>query len=187
MSPTRILAAVLPAVAVVLLAWLLVWSPRSAEKQAEESRAADLHTQLAVQTRTLEKTRRFAAEGRRAGEQLDTLRAAVPDEVDLGSFVALNDEAARAAGVTLLSLTPDPPATEDPSAERDDAGTAGSAPAGLRAVGITLTVRGERARVADYLGRLTALARATSVDEVSTTVEGDGQTSSTVRLRIFSF
>lgn len=177
----------LPALAVVLLVLLLAWSPRSNEKQAEETRAADLHTQVAVQARTLEKTRGFAAEGRRAQEQLDALRTAVPDEADLGRFVTLNDEAARAAGVTLLALTPDPPTTADTGAEPADAGTSGSAPAGLRAVGVTLVVRGEPARVADYLTRLSALPRATSVDEVSTTVEGDGQTSSTVRLRIFSF
>jgi Tfp pilus assembly protein PilO len=62
-----------------------------------------------------------------------------------------------------------------------------TSPDGLNAVGVTLSVKGENDRVADYLARLSSLERATSIDEVSTTREGDGQTSSTIRLRIFSF
>ena len=114
--------------------------------------------------------------------QLATLRRAVPPDADLGGFFSALNEAATQAGVKLIDTTP---AAPEPSA------VGGAAPGGatagtVRSVGIHQVARGERARLVDYLGKLSKLDRVVVVDDVTLTSEDANTSSLTLEMRIFT-
>jgi hypothetical protein len=73
--------------------------------------------------------------------------------------------------VDVLSVAPVP-------LEKDDGSE-------LDEVEVTMSVLGERARVVDYVQRLTELSRLTEVSDVTLTTEGDGRTSAEVAAVVY--
>jgi Tfp pilus assembly protein PilO len=130
---------------------------------------AELQVQQQVLARRLDRAQEFEAAG--GLDALEAARAALPVEVDLGGFVTEHQEMARAAGVDVLSVAPVP-------LEKDDGSE-------LDEVEVTMSVLGERARVVDYVQRLTELSRLTEVSDVTLTTEGDGRTSAEVAAVVY--
>jgi Tfp pilus assembly protein PilO len=169
MSRRRFVLLALPPLAVVLAAWLLLWSPRSQELADQQARVAELQNQQALLGRRVDRARAFAAEDRAA--ELDVARAALPPDPDLGGFVTEHQDMARDAGVEVMSVAPIPLDDDDTSE--------------LGEVEVSMTVLGERARVVDYTRQLTELSRLTEVEDVTLTTEGDGRTSADVRVTVY--
>lgn len=142
-------------VVLLLGAWyLLLWSPKgnelddvAARRAAAEGRSSQLELRLSrLQAAQEESVRLTAAR--------DRLRSAVPEKADVAQFILDADEAAVAAGVDFLNITPTPPG----------APTTAGAPAH---VGLGIKVEGGYFQVLDYLDRLLELPRVIVIDKIA--------------------
>ena len=175
MSRTRILVAGLVAFAVAAACYLVIWRGAEDGVAAAETRLDEVTNQESVLRARLRAADEFAEHADASQVELDALRAAVPDQVDLAGFVAQHDAMARDSWVVVESLTPDEP----------DATPLG-APAGTTSTGIEVTVNGAPAAIQAYMRGLDELPREVAVDEVEMTNEGSNLVGLRLRLRIYS-
>ncbi len=175
MTRSRIITAVLTSLAVAALCWSAIWQGGADDLAQAETRLDEVSARETLVRARLNAAKEFTQGGATARTELDALLVALPDETDLGKFVAAHDTMATAAGVRVESLTPD---------EVD--GEPQSAPAGTEAVGIEILVHGSTVATRAYQEGLQDLGRAVAIDEMEQTNEGTDLVSLRLRLRIFS-
>lgn len=174
----RVMLMAVGAGAVVFLAWFgLLWGPqggREADADARVEVAAGVNAQLEANVARLEAGR---ADIPTLQVNLGRLRAAVPDNPDLGQFILDANDAATASGVNFVSISPTPPAANvDPLL-----------PA---AVGLGINVNGGYFQVRDYLNRINDLTRLVVIDTVALTPSasdtGTPNLSASIAARMFT-
>ena len=147
-------------VALVLLWWFLLWSPRNRsynDANAAAQQAEAQLTQLQAQYNRLESIKQQIPQ---LQAQLAKMQVAVPDKPELDQIILnINDSAVR-SGVQLLSVSPTPPAaTGTPAA----GGAASTAPPAIR---VSLSLKGDYDQVLDFINRLDALPRLLVIDSL---------------------
>lgn len=154
MNRRTLLAVIGGALAIILVWWFAVYSPKrsaissaKSDRAAAEARGRDLEVTVA-RLKALDRSRPQLEADLRA------LNAAIPANPDLGTFILSANEIATRAGVDFLSIAPSPPAQ--------------SAGAGQpTSIGLSIQVRGNFFAVVDYLNRLEQLERIVVVDTLS--------------------
>lgn len=144
------------------------WVPRARTLAGEQTRTAELQQQEALLRRRLERIEDYrSADGDR---RLEHARSALPEEPEVGKFVADHAALASASGVQVLSVVPSPPTPSHDGVE----------------VQLALSLLGPRPRVIEHLRRLEDQPRVVNVADISLTTEGDDRTSATTTVRIFA-
>jgi Tfp pilus assembly protein PilO len=172
----RLLLGVAAALAVIVLWYFLLWSPRGnaiekAKSRQEAARVALL--ELRAEARRLADLRRNEASIRARIEQL---RQAIPDEPNLAQFILDANEAANRSGIDFLSIAPTPPAAAS-------SGGGGAPPPAQITLSITLT--GGYFQVLDFVNLLNRLSRIVVVDSLN--VSSDDGASLSVQLGAMMF
>jgi Tfp pilus assembly protein PilO len=163
---TRIILSVLGVIVVLVGFFFLAIRPRQDELgrvedeiESEESRTLQLQSELA-------RLQDLQANAPELEAELATIRGFVPRDDEVPNFIFLVQDAANAAGVDFVSITPDLP---KPPPE-------GAALAEIRS---TIGAGGGYFAVQDFLRRLHALDRAVRVDNISLTGAPDTETGTT--------
>lgn len=166
MNRRTLLAVIGGALAIILVWWFAIYSPKrsaistaKSERAAAEARGRDLEVTVA-RLKALDRSRPQLEADLRA------LNAAIPANPDLGTFILSANEIATRAGVDFLSIAPSPPAQ--------------SAGVGQpTSIGLSIQVRGNFFAVVDYLNRLEQLERIVVVDTVSLAAQGGSSAGAT--------
>jgi type IV pilus assembly protein PilO len=162
-----LLIAVGASLAVIGVWYALLWTPGgSALRKAKARNAAAVEQQAQLQSKLvgLQKAKKDMPV---LQAQLDTLRAAIPDQVQLDQVIATVDAASRGAGVALTTLSPAPISTAKPTP---------GASAGLQEVKLQMAATGSYFQVTDFVNRLNAAPRLVMVDNLSITGGAGGAT-----------
>lgn len=148
---SRLIIAIVVGVVVCLLFYVFAIRPRKSELSdvrgqigAEEAKTAQLRTQL-QQLQALQK------DAPRLQAQLAKIRELVPQDDDVANFIFEVQEAANAAGVDFVEITPELPKTPPENAP-------------LAEVRATLGASGGYFAVQDFIRRLYDLDRAVRID-----------------------
>ena len=156
----RIIGAAAIALVVCLLFFMFFIRPRKADvsKVNEDIAAAEAQTQsLQLEVDRLQALKDNAPE---LNALLEEIRGYVPKEDELPNFIFQVEEAADAAGVSFIKITPElpkPPATATTLAE----------------IRITINATGGFFSLQDFIRRLYSLDRALRVDTLSLVADGD--------------
>jgi Tfp pilus assembly protein PilO len=163
MNRRAILIGVGATLAVLLVWYFLLWSPRGkaidkakARRATFESQAQELESQL----QRLQEAKRTEAATR---AKIDTLRQAIPDEPNLAQFILDANDAASRSGIDFLSVAPTPPA---PGAAPEP--TPGATPTAADAVpaqvSLNINITGGYFQILDFVNRLDDLTRIVVID-----------------------
>lgn len=169
--------------AVLVLWYLLLWSPRQGDlSEARERRqtAEQARDELAARVARLRASQKEEPMKR---AQVEALRTSVPDDPNLGAFILDTNDAAAKAGIEFISIAPSEPAPATAPATATAASAqpaTAPAPAGpLPAeVKLQLQVTGGYFQVLDFLNRLNDLPRLVVTDGL--TVNSDDKAKLTV-------
>jgi Tfp pilus assembly protein PilO len=144
MTRTHIALAALGAVLLVVLFWLLLWSPRSEEIGDLQAETENLETQQ-QQTRT--RIAAMEAVREEAPEQealLSAAHALLPRDPGLPAFLRQVQLAADEAGLTLTSVSPERPVADELEAGQSD----------LHRINVTMELEGRYFQIVDFLRRI---------------------------------
>ena len=183
---------ILVAVAACLLvagAWYaFLWSPQSSEIRSARDHAATAEQQqkdLDLKLRGLQATQKKLPELK---AQLDVLRAAMPDAPQLDNAIQTVQDAAKAAGVDLTTVTPAPlaapvkPAPVVSAAANGTGSTTTTTPAAqavpapsaaVTEMKVNIAVTGTYLQVIDFVNRLNAAPRLVVVDALGLSGQAD--------------
>ncbi|MGD9795385.1 MAG: hypothetical protein AB7V43_18105, partial [Acidimicrobiia bacterium] len=196
-------SATMAAVVVVALAgawYALYWMPRTNEvAEAHQATAAATDALTMVQTQ-LTNAKKNPVDPSKVAAQLAAARASLPATSDLAGYLEANEAAASAAQVSIVEVTPAKPvggpvatgtaadesAAGTPSPGADAAAQSASGVDRITTIAVHQVVRGERARLIDYVGRLQSMSRLVVIDAVNLTTEDASTASLTIELRVFS-
>jgi Tfp pilus assembly protein PilO len=160
-----LLIGVAAGLAVLVLWYFLLWSPRSKaiEKAKDRQDTADAALQeLRAERDRLQDLRANEAATRARIEQL---RQAIPDSPNLAQFILDANDAANQSGIDFLSITPTPPADAGTPAE-------GGAPAPAQ-ITLGISATGGYFQVLDFVNRLNRLTRIVVIDSLNLGAGGD--------------
>lgn len=186
----------LGAVLVLVLWYMLLWSPANGDVQDAKDRREAAEEQ-ADRLRTEIQRLRAAQQNEPAQRaRLETLRAGIPDDANLAQFILDTNDAAVRAGIEFISVAPSPPAAAAAPVAAAAAtattttvpggtatGGAASAPAEIR---ISLQIQGGYFQVLDFLNRLDQMPRIVVTDNLSVTADATGRLSATLAARMFT-
>lgn len=164
MSRRAILGLVGAAVAVLLLWWVFLYSPKQSATSTARSEAAAAERRSLDLEATLARLKELNRNRPELEASLRTLNAAVPATPDLGVFILSANEIAALAGVDFLSISPSPPSV-------------GLTPGSPTTIAISIQIKGGFFAVVDYLNRLEDLERIVVVDGVNLAGQGSGSSS----------
>jgi len=178
-------------VVVIVIWYLALWSPRSGALGRQRTRLDSAQQQTQQLQTQLSRLRQQQRNEPVVQAQLETLKAAIPDDPALAQFILDTNDAATKSGVDFLSISPTPPSAPATPA----AGTAGASgssgasatPAALPAskrpaeIKIALNVTGGYFQVLDFINRLDALPRLVVIDTLSLS-GGGGTTGGPIKL-----
>lgn len=162
MSRKVLALAVLGAVVVTGLWYVALWKPqtaRLADSRERTEAAAQRNQQLRIAVARLQDAGDHAPE---LTSQLERLRVAVPDGPDLAQFLLDAEDAASAAGLEYLSVTPSPP--NEPEG------------GGTPEIPVNLELNGGYFQVLDFLNRLAELPRILVIDGIDLTADEESET-----------
>ncbi|MCC6226148.1 MAG: hypothetical protein IT195_07070 [Microthrixaceae bacterium] len=163
---------VAPALVVAIAWWFFVWGAGNAAVAAAVEQQDAVSMEVIGLGNAVSKAKKYESDPVAAAD-FARLRTALPERTDLSAFLLHNEEAARAAFVSIQAVTPDEVETELPS------------PDGLESTKVTITVVGEPSSVFDYVERVQTLARSTTIDRLEILrVEGTAL-EATLDIRIF--
>ena len=165
------------AVALVLVWYLALFSPRTAELGKQRKRLDTANGK--VETLRTQLNRLLAAQQaepiKRA--KLERLRTAVPDDPGLAQFILDTNDAANRAGINFISIAPTPPAPAAASpGTASPAGAAGARPAEIK---LTITISGGYSEVLDFINRVDGLSRIVVIDTLNISAGGSSQAAAT--------
>lgn len=159
MKRRTVLIALGASVALLVVWYLVLWSPQS-------DALADAHKRTAATTATNEELQVRLSGLVAAKQEASVLEAdfarmnrAVPDQPDLAAFILQANDAATEAGVDFLSIAPGLPSLDDPTLPP--------------AIPLSITVQGDYFPALDYLDKLAALDRVVVIDTLGLTPGAD--------------
>lgn len=160
-----VVGAAVAVVAIVLIWWFLLWSPRNKDYNTANAiaQAADAQVeQLQAQVSRLESIKaqipQFQAE-------LAKLQVAVPDKAQLDQIILAINGAADQSGVELDGIAPSPPSA---------GGTGPAASAAPASIRVSLNLKGDYDQALDFMNRLDTLPRLLVIDTVNLAGTGSG-------------
>ena len=147
------------ALAVLLIWYLLLWSPQGKaidkaklRQQTAQGQVRELRARLSQ----LQEAQRNEAATR---AKIEELRQAIPDEPNLAQFILDANDAAVRSGIDFLSISPTPPAAQTAAAPVP--GAPASAPSQIT---LSLSITGGYFQLLDFVNRLNDLTRIVMID-----------------------
>ena len=175
---------------VILVLWYLVlWSPRKAElsdAQDRREKAETTRQELATKVARLKAAQKDEPMKR---AQVEALRTTIPDEPNLAAFILDTNDAAAKAGIDWISVAPSEPAPGTASV----AATAGTttntrSTAADRVpaeIGLELQITGGYFQVLDFLNRLNEMPRLVVTDALNMASDETAKLTVSVSGRMF--
>lgn len=170
------------AVVLVLLWYVLLWSPRSAALNDARKDTQEAQQQEAELRGRLARLQAAQNDEARVRAQVEALRAAVPDEPNLAELILDANDAATKAGIDFLSIAPNQPL--DSGGPPAAAGT--SLPPGLTPISLSMSVTGGYFQALDFVNRLYSLPRLVIIDGLSVTSAPTGRLVVQITARMFT-
>lgn len=183
----------LVAVLVLVLWYMVLWSPANDDLQEANDRQAQAEDEASRLRSEIQRLRAAQQNEPAQRARLEALRAGIPDDPSLAQFILDTNDAAVRAGIEFISVAPTPPAP---------AGTAGAAAAttATTAVGTTpgatatppaeirinLQIQGGYFQALDFLNRLDLMPRIVVTDNLAVTADQSGRLSLTIAARMFT-
>jgi len=164
MTRRAILGFVGGTVAVLVLWWVLIYSPKTSATSTARSEASSAERRSLDLEATVARLKELNRNRPELEASLRTLNAAVPATPDLAVFILSANEIAALSGVDFLSISPSPPSV-------------GLAPGAPTTIAISIQVKGGFFAVVDYLNRMEDLERIVVVDGVNLAGQGSGTSS----------
>lgn len=159
MNRRALLIGGIAALVVLVLWYLLLWSPRNHQLGAAKARTEAANLRITDLNGQLQRLKVAQAQQPLKLARLSGLRAAIPDQPQLAEFILDTNTAANQAGIDFLSVAPTPPGAPPPGAPL---GTPAS-------INIGLSITGGYFQVLDFMNRLDAMPRVVVIDTVSLT------------------
>ncbi|MFP5377623.1 MAG: hypothetical protein ACLGIO_12695 [Acidimicrobiia bacterium] len=176
------------ALAVLVLWYLVLWSPRQSElsdARDQRERAEAERQELATRVARLKASQKDEPIKR---AQVEALRTTIPDDPNLAAFILDTNDAAAKAGIDWISVAPAEPApgttavasaaAAPVAAAPGDAQAAGAANRVPAEIGLNLQITGGYFQVLDFLNRLNDMPRLVVTDALN--VSSDDQAKLTV-------
>ena len=165
--------------AMVLVWWFLLWSPRNRsynDANAAAQQAETQVTQLQAQFNRLESIKQQIPE---LQAQLAKMQVAVPDKPELDQIILNINDSAVQSGVQLLSIAPTPPTPTSPTGggAAGTPATGGAAAAAPPDIKVSLSLKGGYGQVLDFINRLDALPRLLVIDTIGLNSSATGPSS----------
>ena len=151
---------------VVLLWYFFLYSPTSSDLNDTKSQVAAAQQQKQALENSIRQLKELSRNAPQQEADLRALRAAVPENPDLGEFVLQANEIATASGVDWLSISPSPPVASTSSGPKST-------------IALSIQIDGGFFQLLDYLARLEHLDRLVILDSVSVSTGGTGTGGST--------
>ena len=168
--------------AVLLIWYFLLWSPRGSaidDAKGRQQTAADQADELEARLNQLRDAQRNEAATR---AQIAQLQEAIPDEANLAQFILDTNDAATRSGIDFLSISPTPPAaatTVDPNT--------GAPPPGVPSeIALGVSITGGYFQVLDFVNRLTDLTRIVVIDGITVSSGAGGDLSVQLNGKMFT-
>ena len=181
MSRRPVLIGVAAALGVLLIWFVLLWSPQGSKISKAKHRTAQAESEQQELQLRIARFKSLQQEEPQKRAQLESLRVAIPDEPNLAQFILDANTAANVSGIQFLSISPSPPV-----ASSGPAGSGSTAPpatpttpaAGTRpaVINLQLSISGGYFQVVDFVNRLNGLSRLVVIDSLNLT--GGAQASS---------
>ena len=182
-------------VAVLVLWYLLLWSPRKGElsdAKADRETAETERDTLAARVDRLKASQKDEPLKR---AQVEALRTTVPDEPNLAAFILDTNDAAAKAGIDWISIAPSEPAPATPGAAISTVAAAQTAPAAPAApaasaappaeIKLTMQITGGYFQVLDFLNRVNDMPRLVVTDGLNVTSDEKAKLTVGVTARMF--
>jgi Tfp pilus assembly protein PilO len=190
MNRRPLLVGVAAALAVLLAWYFLLWKPRNDEITEARDRTEAAETQAQQLQSEIQRIRAAQRDEPLRRAQLETLRAAIPDDPNLAQFILDTNDAATKAGIDFISIAPTPPAAAAPTQAPATGTTATTAPPAQGTppaeVKVVLQVQGGYFQVLDFVNRLTDLPRLLVIDSVAVSADQNGRLSVNLQSRMFT-
>ena len=155
--PVVIAAAV--SVAIIGLWWVFLFSPAGDDLAAAEERRETAENQLVTLREQRDRLALLVEQRPFFQAELESLRAAVPEQDDLAGIILSIDEASQASGVTFETFGASEPAVPDAF--------------GLSPVQIQVSGNGGYFQVLDFVNRLNRIHRIVVIDNITLAAGGD--------------
>lgn len=187
----------LVAVLVIVLWYMLLWSPATGDVQEANDRQ-DQAEQQAAQLRSEIQRLRAAQQNEPAQRaRLEALRAGIPEDPNLAQFILDTNDAAVRAGIDFISVAPTPPTAGAPggAAAAATATTTTTTVAGATGtptatppaeIRVNLQIQGGYFQVLDFLNRLDLMPRIVVTDNLTVNADQNGRLSVTIAARMFT-
>jgi Tfp pilus assembly protein PilO len=158
MRRSWIIGIVAGAVVLVLLWYLVLFSPTSSDASAAKSKVAEEQRNQQELKNEIARLKELSANAPQQQADLRALQAAIPQNPDLGQFILQANEIASSSGIQWLSISPTPPAASTGGANST--------------IAVSMQIQGGFFQLLDYLNRLEDLDRLVIVDSISVTAAG---------------
>lgn len=143
-------------VLVIGVAWMfLLYRPAGTELEDARTDLQLVQDELSQADVQLGRLRSIEADLPRLQSGIETLRAAVPDDIGLADFILSVNEAAVASGLDVRSIVPDQPRNGIES--------------GLMEINIGLNTEGGYYKILDFLNRMSAMHRVITIENLGLT------------------
>lgn len=170
------------ALALLVIWYLLLWSPRSAALDDARNDTREAQQQEAELRGRLARLQAAQNDEARVRAQVEALRAAVPDEPSLAELILDANDAATKAGIDFLSIAPNQPVASGAPAPA----AGGPVPPGLTPIPINMSVTGGYFQALDFVNRLYSLPRLIIIDGLSVTSAPTGRLVVQITARMFT-
>ncbi len=155
MNRRLVLIAALVSVAIIGLWWVFLFSPAGDDLATAEERRDSAETELVTLREQRNRLALLVEQRPFFQSELESLRAAVPEQDDLAGIILSIDEAANASGVTFVNFAASEPGTPDAF--------------GLSPVQMQVSGDGGYFQVLDFVNRLNRIHRIVVVDSMTLT------------------
>ncbi len=181
------------AAGLVLVLWyVLLWSPRKAdlaEARDRREKAAVMRDELAIRVTRLRASQKDEPMKR---AQVEALRTTIPDDPNLAAFILDTNDAATKSGIDFMSIAPSEPApgaavagvaaVNTSTAAGGAPATAGAPPAEVK---LQLQITGGYFQVLDFLNRINEMPRLVITDALNVSSDEKAKLSVGVTARMF--
>lgn len=161
MSRRGLIVTALVCLAIIGLWWVFLFSPTGDDLAVAEERRDDAETQLSTLRQQRDRLSLLVEQRPFFQSELESLRAAVPEQRDLAGVLLSVDEAARASGVSFVAFSASEPSGPDAF--------------GLAPITIQMNGDGGYFQVLDFLNRLNRIHRIVVVDQLNLAAESSGE------------
>ncbi|MGI8686490.1 MAG: type 4a pilus biogenesis protein PilO [Acidimicrobiales bacterium] len=191
MTRRNMLIAGVAAGLILVLWYLLLWSPRKAdlaEAKDRREKAEVLRDELAIRVTRLRASQKDEPMKR---AQVEALRTTIPDDPNLAAFILDTNDAASKAGIDFISIAPSEPtagagvagaAAVNTSTAAGGAPAAGALPAEVK---LQLQITGGYFQVLDFLNRIGEMPRLVITDGLNVSSDEKAKLSVGVTARMF--